>query len=462
MGLKYLYKGFYFSKITDSYADYGAWSESCTGAGGLPSDESIELFLENLRSNDINIVEYNLRVPQLNLKYIFDKYSKSHKEIKEINYFDYDGFILTHFENEKEFYEILSEIENGKRLILIRFNPKYPLIKFDDNLNKKFYNYIKISLKDLEKDIYIKKYGLGKILIINGSAISDYNLDSWIDIKNSNKPVKNYPNKFLESIVVELKKYDFPYFIVEIISTPPQVWIVNEKFITTIQVENLGNKAKAINLSLKIDNNIEPFSSTDLYFTEIESGEKKKVNFIFVSNRPGLYKNFLSIELSFKYKERNFIKRIFINCQTNFIEINNALKENGTTPNLEVLIKKYKSLQGQLKNINDFEKLIMLVDIDASSTITKSRTILEKIINKIFKKNVGDPSNYTLDQKIKKLKDKGIIDNKSVGWINTVRILGNIVIHPGDDIIQASKDDALLIVNILLNIVKEILDKGLF
>jgi hypothetical protein len=77
-------------------------------------------------------------------------------------------------------------------------------------------------------------------------------------------------------------------------------------------------------------------------------------------------------------------------------------------------------------------------------------------------KNVGDPSNYTLDQKIKKLKDKGIIDNKSVGWINTVRILGNIVIHPGDDIIHASKDDALLIVNILLNIVKEILDKGLF
>jgi hypothetical protein len=215
-------------------------------------------------------------------------------------------------------------------------------------------------------------------------------------------------------------------------------------------------------LSLKIDNNIEPFSSTDLYFTEIELGEKKKVNFIFVSNRPGLYKNFLSIELSFKYKERNFIKRIFINCQTNFIEINNALKENATTPNLEVLIKKYKSLQGQLKNINDFEKLIMLVDIDASSTITKSRTILEKIINKIFMKNVGDPSNYTLDQKIKKLKDKGIIDNKSVGWINTVRILGNIVIHPGDDIIHASKDDALLIVNILLNIVKEILDKGLF
>jgi len=44
MTLKYLYKGYYFSKIEETYTDYGIWSESISGAEGIPSGESIELF----------------------------------------------------------------------------------------------------------------------------------------------------------------------------------------------------------------------------------------------------------------------------------------------------------------------------------------------------------------------------------------------------------------------------------
>jgi hypothetical protein len=92
MGLKYLYKSNYFSRLADTYTDYGAWSESISGAGGLPSDESIELFLDSLISAGIEIVDQKMRVPQINLHHLFDKYSNKLSSGKSINYDDYDGF----------------------------------------------------------------------------------------------------------------------------------------------------------------------------------------------------------------------------------------------------------------------------------------------------------------------------------------------------------------------------------
>ena len=67
-------------------------------------------------------------------------------------------------------------------------------------------------------------------------------------------------------------------------------------------------------------------------------------------------------------------------------------------------------------------------------TIVKSRTVLENIVNKLYKKYIGDYHSINLDTRIKRTKYQGVIDNKACGWFNAVRILGNAVVHPDEAI----------------------------
>lgn len=400
-----------------------------------------------------------MRVPQINLIHLFNKYSDKSFGTKSINYEDYDGFILTHFQNENEINEILSNVKNGKRLVFIQFNPRFPVYKSDEKINPCFFDILKIDPKVLEEDIFIHEYGFGKIIFINGALISDYALDSWRDGRS---PVKEYPNQFVKSIITSLKQYDIPYFTADIITQPPKAWLVNETFFVSIQLLNIGKEARSVKISLSMDDNVEPLSSTELYFNSIDSYENKTVNFFLKSRKQGVYKNYLSLQVCFTFDKNLFVKNIPIECETNFIFPNVAIRGSESIPNKEGLLNKYQQLRNELKNINNFDKLIELIEVDPSSTIAKARTILEKIVNKIIKKQTRKYGRLTLKSKVRKLKDERIIDNKIFGWINTVRILANYILHPENEIIiKATKDDALLIVNILLNIIEELLDRKL-
>ncbi len=108
MGIKYLYKGFYYPTIMETYMDYGACSESISGAGGFPSSDSIELFLDYLIEEDIEIKIQSIRIPRIGLENLGKKYSNKYSNKTtiglHIEYEIYDGFIITHFETQAEIF----------------------------------------------------------------------------------------------------------------------------------------------------------------------------------------------------------------------------------------------------------------------------------------------------------------------------------------------------------------------
>lgn len=479
MSLKYLFKSFYFSKIEGSYADYGAWSESISGAGGLPSEESVELFLDFLRNNGIKIFDSKIRVPQLHYYYLFEKYSNMYKNSAKYNDFkDFDGYILTHFENEIELDEILSNVKKGKKLIFLIYSSQFLFVKIEKfyEINKKLFKILgfnQVELDNFQKVYKVKdmkdsnnfesfSYGLGKILIINGSEICDSNLDDWIYLNDNMKhPKKEYPNSLLKSIMKMLNSYSTPYIIINKISKLPENWLVDQNFMISIKFKNIGKLAHSIVVKLKLNaEHIIPQFSTELYFNLLEENEEKEITFLLKTLKPGNYKKYITFYLSYKDERNEFKKIIPVNTETNFLLPNVLIKENESVLNLKAVIVKFQQLTEKYRKLEDFKEIIETIQINPNGTISTARTLLESFINKIYLTYLGEyNSRIDFDTKIRKLKSNNIINTKLNGWINTIRILANMIIHPrGDIIIKASEEDALIIVNILLNVLNEFFD----
>jgi hypothetical protein len=460
MSLRFLYKGFYFSKLADTYTDYGAWSESCSGAGGLPSDESIELFLDLLTASGIHLTDMTQRVPQVNLLHLYDKYSVRYAALlaRKPDYEDFDGFIFTGFEGADEVDQILSQVQKGKSLVFVNFNARFAIYSPVTQHTDHFFQAVELGKEVLGEELHVQRLGFGKVLFVDGSRISDYALDTWKDQKATEK---EYPSSFVDRILAELKDFRIPYLTASVLSSPPKAWLTNEVLLLSVRVSNVGVAAQSVTISLKIGNNIEPLSATDLYFSTVGHAETKDVNFMIQCLKPGEYERYLSLEISCQLGKHSFARRLPVHCETNFISPTAAVRGTEPSADKQTLLDRYRNLPGRLGELSGFQNLFDLMDLDPSSTILKSRTLLERVVNKLFKDKLGPAHDLNLEGKLRGLWSKGLLDNKTYGWMNTVRILGNIMAHPGDEAIQANRDDALVVVNILLNVIDELLAKGL-
>jgi hypothetical protein len=385
MRLTYLYKGFYFSKLAETYADYGAWSESCCGAGGLPSDESIELFLDILSTTGIHLTDMTQRVPQVNLRHLYEKYSAKYAAATahKPDYQDFDGFILTDFDGADEVNQILSQVQQGKILVFVNFNPRYaiysPVKKSDDC----FFRAVEFNREALADELFVRRHGFGKILFVNGSLLSDSALDTWKDQKPT-ETEKKYPSPIVESILAQLRDFGIPYLTASVLSAPPKAWLTNEVLLLSVRVSNVGVEAQSVSIRLKIGDNIEPLSATDLYFSTIGHAETKDVNFMIQCLRPGEYKRFVSLEITYKFGEHTFARRLPVNCETNFISPTAAVRGGEPPADKQTLLDRYRNMHGRLGEFNGFQNLFDLIEVDPSSTILKSRTLLERVVNKLF------------------------------------------------------------------------------
>ena len=460
INLRYLYKGFYFSKLADSYTDYGAWSESLTGAGGLPSDESIELFLDTLTANAIEITDMTQRVPHIHLRHLYEKYSakRSAQRSGKADYQEYDGFILTEFDSKDEVEQTISLVHQGRTLIFINFNPQYPIRRPANECNDYFFRAVELSKEVFAQELHVKRIGFGKMLFVDGSRLSDNALDTWND---QNSTQKKCPSPVVESILAELHDFSIPYLTASVLSAPPKAWLTNEVLLLSVRLSNVGINAQSVSIRLRINDNIEPLSATEIYFSTVGHAETKDVNFMIKCLRPGEYERYLFWEMTYKFGQHQFTRSLPIYCETNFISPSAAVRGSEPSADKQAILERYISFHGRFGEFNGFQNLLDLIEVDPSSTILKSRTLLEKVVNKLFKDKVGPVQGLDLESKIRRLRGKGLLDNKTSGWMNTVRILGNITAHPGDEPIQANRDDALVVVNIFLNVIDELFSKRL-
>jgi hypothetical protein len=114
-----------------------------------------------------------------------------------------------------------------------------------------------------------------------------------------------------------------------------------------------------------------------------------------------------------------------------------------------------------LEKHNVFDKaeaddLLKMVDIDPDSTLTKMRSIFERIVDYLIKQHSKSDAHRTTDFKTWKLSTDGFIPKNITIYLNVVRIAGNSGIHPNDPKKHRifTKKDVYLLMPIFVHVIE--------
>jgi hypothetical protein len=115
--------------------------------------------------------------------------------------------------------------------------------------------------------------------------------------------------------------------------------------------------------------------------------------------------------------------------------------------------------QNNIANLKEAQKIIKLMEIDPGSTLTRIRIIIEKIINYVYSKKMKTlvNKNKKLAEKLYELNDLNVFPQIIYIYLNTLRLVGNIAAHQGED----SKREVESVLPIFILIVEWFIDKGI-
>jgi hypothetical protein len=521
MALKFLYDGDYFSKVGDAFQDYGAWSDECSGAGGLATDEAIENLMDCFFTKGIEIVDISMRQPYITLRNLRKKHEAylKRRTDQSCSVKEYDGFIMGQFTSTDQVESVLREIKSGKPLLYLSFGTHSSFWQPNVEAHQHFLRKIGlrcaqtkglIETSRLQRDetppdqvilsafakhqpldigygpsyFYIEKdlhyfhsavklygknvllagqYGHGRVVIAAGSLFSDFVLDiySRSDME-VNDDRKNANHELACSVVEYLLGYEIPYFDIELLSPPASTWLTNEPYIVSLIVKNLGQDAQKVHCTFHLDRNVDALSPIEITWNELLSGESRQLNLILRTPISGSLQKILELAIDAEFGGCCCKKELTVLDRVNFFPISAAVRTNEEVVETAALLNRYQSIKSALSHINGFDAIVKLIDVDPSATLVKSRMLLEKLVNHMWRKSFGTlPQRLELGKKITRLENENIISRKLASWFRTVQHLGNISVHPEPEDVQITRDDALVMANVLLHIVNEMLDNAL-
>lgn len=109
------------------------------------------------------------------------------------------------------------------------------------------------------------------------------------------------------------------------------------------------------------------------------------------------------------------------------------------------------------QSIASSSSLFQLLDIDPDAVVAKVRRIGEHIAKLIVRRSTENPDpDWSFAAVTRKLYDQRIISAKAKGYIDTIRVLGNIASHASDfGQVKFSREDALVVLQALLLFIQE-------
>ncbi len=106
----------------------------------------------------------------------------------------------------------------------------------------------------------------------------------------------------------------------------------------------------------------------------------------------------------------------------------------------------------------EVENLPELARIDVGACLNRIRTITEQIVFKYIKKHGIDYRDLSLDAAIRVLKNNSSFSNKTIGYLHTIRVIGNLGSHANND--PLDDVDVRILSYALASVVEEFMEQN--
>ncbi|MEA5470065.1 DUF4145 domain-containing protein [Spirulina sp. 06S082] len=357
--------------------------------------------------------------------------------------------------------QILCSVQNGSNLIILSppweiiYNTSSPSFQELHNNLLQFLN--KRTGYCIEKDTEIV-FGQGKIFYIEHDRVNDLLLESGLfgGVKKSEKIEKEQQ---IESFIQKASTFNVPCVDCQVRSIP-MTWPQDQPIV--IEIELTQRSSQVINellVAIKVPSSFEPLSTTEIYLEDIRPNSKRSIAVLVVPRSQGNYFNPVKIDVTFQDKKQS----IFL--PESQIKIISSLPEllRSSRPSKIDLSSTLTKYEAKLQPLATSSNLLELLSVDPDAVIAKVRRIGEHICKSIARRHLSDYSNkWTFAIVTKQLFSASILNSKAKGYIDTIRVFGNMAAHADDvDTIQFDHEDALSICYALVLFLKEVTEKNL-
>lgn len=233
----------------------------------------------------------------------------------------------------------------------------------------------------------------------------------------------------IKSLINDFSSFNYPLLRAEIRNNP-SVWLTHEPLSLIVDIINHGPTIDYAEISIDFPDTFEPLGSLERIMNNL--GTLKKISFAFqvIPRMDGYYDNFVNMKI--KLANGDFILLYF---QPIDIEITpsygNALRKDNKQDDQS--LSRLLSISKQTNLSKEVEVLPELMKVDARACLNKIRTLAEKLRNLSLNKKKIRLSDSTFVSVIQALQRNKILSSKAVGYLHTIRVIGNLASHPSDE-----------------------------
>lgn len=130
------------------------------------------------------------------------------------------------------------------------------------------------------------------------------------------------------------------------------------------------------------------------------------------------------------------------------------------TVDLSESLVRYESY---LRPVVSADTIRSLMETDPDSLVAKVRRVGEYLAKTLARQHLSEyRGDWTFEKMTRTLYERKVISAKAKGYIDAVRVLGNIASHADESVAAPfSRDEALVICNALLLFLRDVIDGGL-
>lgn len=245
------------------------------------------------------------------------------------------------------------------------------------------------------------------------------------------------------------------HFLLALAESPVAHWPCHEPFTLTFRVKNLGPTLTNATLAIDLDSSCEPTTATEVGLPSMESLAEVTIAFQFIP-RVG--------------KRIDKICLVSAQCSGKSIEVFAATQSLDVIASLKTLIgaqgvvddpdySRLTAIIAKTPLLTELRNFAQLARLDVEACLNKLRKAAEKLAFRGLNNVSPAPVVRDFNGAIKAIQDHHLLSSKAVGYLHTIRVIGNLASHPSGETLTT--DDVRMVAYALASVVEEMLDRGM-
>ncbi len=289
--------------------------------------------------------------------------------------------------------------------------------------------------------------GKGRLLITDDSSISD-----GYFMPNYGKSDEN--TRVLGQLAREFSIFKHELLRVEF-RNKVAIWPCHEPISFVIEITNHGPKIENATVSLELSEGFEPISPVERDISNLPTLSKTSFAFQVVPRIDGKHVQPIKVFVSANGNAfTSTMPEWSLEITPSFGSATRShTKQDDNTLSRLLTIFKSTDLFDEVKTLPD------LIKVDVKACLNRMRSVSEKLVYLVLDKKGVSLAQKNFATAIQTAQTNKILSSRSIGYLHTVRVIGNLASHPSGE--PLTETDVRIVSYSLACIMEELIDKSL-